>query len=100
LNFVKKLADKIITVHVSDYDFINERHWLPGEGKVDWNALYEALKAVNYSGPWMYEIILNAENTIQRNRNLTFEDFVKNATNIFAGKNPLDGIELQRKYLI
>ena len=33
VEFIKKVGEKIVTLHVSDYDFINERHWLPGEGK-------------------------------------------------------------------
>jgi len=33
LHFLQTVGDKIITLHVSDYDFLNERHWLPGEGK-------------------------------------------------------------------
>jgi sugar phosphate isomerase/epimerase len=41
IQFMDKLADKIITVHISDYDYVNERHWLPGEGKIDWNAFIE-----------------------------------------------------------
>ena len=41
--FIRKLADKIITVHVSDFDFINERHWLPGEGIIDFDLLFEKM---------------------------------------------------------
>ena len=37
--FLKSLNKKIETLHVSDYDFINERHWLCGEGKIDWLSL-------------------------------------------------------------
>ena len=56
LNFMEKLGDKIVTLHVSDYDFVNERHWLPGEGKNDWQGILEALKEINYDGIWLYEI--------------------------------------------
>lgn len=84
-DFVKKLGDKIITTHVSDCDFVNERHWLCGEGKVDWKALYSALKAANYNGAWLYEIGLWTPGTIVRPRHLVYEDFVKNANEIFSG---------------
>ena len=87
-NFVKQLSDKIVTMHVSDYDFVDEKHWLPGEGKVDWQALLSALQQVNYQGVWMYEIGLTAPKTLSRSRDLTFADFVKNATAIFNGKAP------------
>ena len=83
IDFVKKVNDRIVTLHVSDCDFINERHWLPGEGKIDWQALIAALKNVNYNGVWMYEIGFKAPDSITRERDLTFRDFVQNAEKLF-----------------
>lgn len=92
LSFIEKLGDKIITLHVSDYDFTDEKHWLPGEGLVDWSALYNKLKEVGYNGVWMYEMgFSNPRPPVTRNRNLEFGDFVKNAKEIFEG-NPLTKI--------
>lgn len=88
ISFMKKLADKIITVHISDYDFINERHWLPGEGKLDWIKMLETFKEIGYSGIWLYEIGLKCPKTIIRDRDLTFDDFYNNAASIFAGEAP------------
>ena len=88
LEFIDKLADKIITVHVSDYDFVDEKHWLPGEGKVDWGSLFSSLKAHNYNGVWLYELGLKSPKTLLRSRELTFDDFVRNANEIFDGKAP------------
>lgn len=88
INFMEQLGDKIITVHISDYDFVNERHWLPGEGSLDWNAMYTKFKEIGYSGIWMYEIGLACPKTILRGRDLTFEDFQTNATSIFTGQKP------------
>lgn len=56
VEFIEAVGDRIITLHVSDYDFIDERHWVPLEGKIDWKALINALEAKGYCGPWMYEI--------------------------------------------
>ena len=42
VRFIEAVGDKIITTHVSDYDFLNERHWLPGEGKVNWQEILPA----------------------------------------------------------
>jgi sugar phosphate isomerase/epimerase len=53
---INALAGKIVTTHISDYDFLEERHWMPGEGKIDWPRLVAALKEVGYSGPFLYEI--------------------------------------------
>ena len=83
LHFAKVLGDKIDTLHVSDYDFVNERHWLPGEGKNDWPTLYDAIRETGYNGVWLYEIGLSCPKTIYRDRNLTFEDFYRNANEIF-----------------
>ena len=77
VDFVKALGNKIVTLHVSDYDFLNERHWLPYEGKIDWVELVTALEDVGYEGPFMYEIGLKTPNTITR-RDLTFADFYEN----------------------
>ena len=88
LNFVERLGDKIVTLHVSDYDFVDEKHWLPGEGRVDFHALYAALLRAGYTGPWMYELGLAAPKTILRPRTLTFADFRANADAIFAGNAP------------
>jgi sugar phosphate isomerase/epimerase len=87
IDLVKKLGDRIITLHVSDYDFIDERHWLPGEGLNDWNGIYEALREAGYGGVWMYEIGFTSK-TIQRSRALTPSDFVANAKAIFEGRAP------------
>ena len=86
VDFVRAIGDKIVTLHVSDYDFINERHWLPGEGDVCWSALLSALGEVGYEGPLLYEIGLEAPASITRPRDLTYADFVLNANELFDGK--------------
>ena len=86
VEFIKAVGDKIITIHVSDYDFVNERHWLPGEGKNDWQGIIKALKEIGYSGVWMYEIGFECPVTIIRDRNLNCNDFVKNANELFENK--------------
>jgi len=56
LEFIEAVGDRIITLHVSDYDFIDERHQMPFEGKIDWKTLALALENKGYTGPWMYEL--------------------------------------------
>ena len=55
-DFVSAVGDKIITLHISDYDFLDERHWLLGKGKIDWKELIGLLKDAGYSGPFMNEV--------------------------------------------
>jgi len=85
--FIGAVGNKIITLHVSDYDFVNERHWLPGEGKNDWRSIINALEEAGYNGVWMYEIRFTCPSTIIRERDLTCDDFVKNAQELFENKS-------------
>jgi sugar phosphate isomerase/epimerase len=41
VRFIERVGDRIVTLHVSDYDFKNERHWMPGEGRVDFAVRLE-----------------------------------------------------------
>lgn len=86
IEFINKIGNKIVTLHVSDYDFKNERHWLPGEGLLDWQSIISALEGVGYDGVWLYEINLNCPWTIKRPRDLTYEDFYRNAMELFENK--------------
>lgn len=53
--FVENTKGKIQSTHMSDYDRKNERHWLPGEGVIDWTELLTALVEAGYPGPFIYE---------------------------------------------
>lgn len=53
--FIKKVGKYIITTHVSDYDFIDEKHWFPMQGQVDWRSLQASLEEADYNGPFLYE---------------------------------------------
>ncbi len=85
--YLELLKDKIITVHVSDRDNINERHWLPGEGVLDWDSIMYKLEEIGYNGVFMYEIPLAGSRTIDR-RTLTYRDFYENARALFEHRTP------------
>ncbi len=72
-SFIRAVGSKIVTLHVSDYDFVDERHVFPGDGLIDWKQLQTELEMVNYDGPFMYE--LNAKDQDGRR---TLEDVKKN----------------------
>lgn len=55
VSFVQNTIGKIQTTHMSDYDRKNERHWLPGEGVINWTELLTALIESGYKGPFIYE---------------------------------------------
>jgi sugar phosphate isomerase/epimerase len=88
VDFIRKAGHKIVTTHVSDYDFINERHWIPGEGKNDWQGILAALREVGYQGVWMYEVGPKCPEHILRDRDVTIADLARNAQELFAGQIP------------
>ncbi|MPY91229.1 MAG: TIM barrel protein [Luteitalea sp.] len=53
--FVRKLGSRIVNTHVADHDGIDERHWLPGNGVIDFVSIVLALQDVGYLGPFMFE---------------------------------------------
>jgi sugar phosphate isomerase/epimerase len=58
--FVRRAGSLITTLHVSDYDGLDEKHWLPGRGIINWNQLIRELVQIGYEGPWMYEVVQRA----------------------------------------
>ena len=97
--FIRAVGGKIKALHISDYDFKNERHWLPGEGLLDWNMILTELEKIGYDGVWLYEISLGAPQTICRPRDLTYSDFYNNAMELFENKpltrfsTPVEGLK-------
>lgn len=53
--FAAKAGSRITTLHISDYDGIDERHWLPGAGVINWTAVISELSKSGYKGPFMFE---------------------------------------------
>ncbi|WP_010277662.1 sugar phosphate isomerase/epimerase family protein [Paenibacillus senegalensis] len=54
--FIQKTGARIGTVHMSDYDGKDERHWLPGEGIIDWDQVLDSLAGQGYDGPFLFEV--------------------------------------------
>lgn len=55
---VHTLGPRLLTLHCSDNDGQDERHWLPGDprGVIDWSAFLAGLHDVKYAGPFLYEL--------------------------------------------
>lgn len=56
---VRQLGDRLWTLHMSDYDGIDEKHELPGTGVLDWRGFMIALAEIGYAGPFNYEANLD-----------------------------------------
>ncbi len=55
--FIRTVGGEISTLHIAEYDGVDERHWLPrhDEGVIDWIAVIDSLVKSGYSGPFMFE---------------------------------------------
>ena len=54
-SFIEAVAPYIVTTHVSDYDFVDEKHWMPGIGKIDWKNVIGCIREHGYNGQLMFE---------------------------------------------
>jgi len=53
---ILQCGEYLIALHIQDTDGKRDRHWLPGEGVIDWPKFFETLKTVNYQGMLTLEI--------------------------------------------
>lgn len=77
-HFFETVGSRIGTVHASDYDRVDERHWLPGKGIIDWPDFYRRLKASGYKGVFMHEV--------RAQENAAPADVVKAYNEVILGK--------------
>ncbi len=63
--FIQKVGKGITTLHISDYDGLDEKHWPPGRGIIDWNLVIGSLLSSGYSGPFLLEYGDTPENKAQ-----------------------------------
>jgi sugar phosphate isomerase/epimerase len=52
---LRVLGGRVETLHISDHDGVDERHWVPGQGIVDWPAFVTGLDEIGYKGCLMHE---------------------------------------------
>lgn len=50
------MRGRIAATHVSDCDLVVEQHRLPGDGKINWQALIRKLEELDFNGVFMYEV--------------------------------------------
>lgn len=67
---IRELGDRLWTLHISDYDGVDEKHQMPGEGVVEWGRFASALRDIDYDGPFNYETVAPGETFSQRVENL------------------------------
>lgn len=65
-HFMEVLGKYIGTIHASDFDLVNECHWLPTQGKIDWKSFVSHLKSYGYKGVFMYEATKDCDHNKER----------------------------------
>lgn len=60
---LKAIGDRLVALHIADNDGQADRHWAPGRGIVDWEAVMRGLKSIGYSGPFNLEVPGEANTT-------------------------------------
>ena len=77
-DFVRAVGKYIVNTHFSDYDFIDERHWLPGEGDINWIELMDLLDEAGYEGAINYELSRTSPRFLTRERDIEYADIKRN----------------------
>ena len=52
---VRRLGARLMALHLSDYDGVDEKHDMPGRGVLHWKSFMQTLRDVEYDGPFNYE---------------------------------------------
>lgn len=86
-DYIRKVGgDYIKTLHISDFDYRDERHLLPKdkaegyEGRINWNNVIGALEDIGYDGVFTYELMSRfgyGFDDVRRNYETLFEEYNK-----------------------
>jgi sugar phosphate isomerase/epimerase len=68
--FFNMLADKIIHIHASDNDGVEDQHFGIGQGKIDWNWFAQTIKKLGYDKNVIVESTTNITESLQKLRQL------------------------------
>ena len=71
INFLRKLPDKIVHMHLSDNMGEHDQHLGIGYGKIDWQQFAETLKEIAYDKNIIIEAIEHVPESLQKLREMT-----------------------------
>lgn len=54
---LRRRGDRLKVTHLSDNDGLSDKHWLPGDGIIDWPATMDAFPSETYSGCFNLEVV-------------------------------------------
>lgn len=76
-HFVRRIGDKLLTIHWHDNDGSGDQHRLPGEGTIDWADFFGALDALGWDRPICLEAGLPHAPTYEASTRLVREALVE-----------------------
>ena len=56
-DIIAELAPRIRTFHINDYDGIDEMHWFPGQGILDWPAIMREIRKIDHDVLLIFETL-------------------------------------------
>ena len=75
---ILEIGGVIKTLHISDHDYVDEKHWLPGQGSIDWQKVISSLDKIGYNGVFNYEVSANYDyEQIKENFDKIFDTYNK-----------------------
>ncbi|MBU1699185.1 MAG: sugar phosphate isomerase/epimerase [Candidatus Eisenbacteria bacterium] len=54
---LRKWGYRLVTTHLSDNNGVTDDHYLPGDGRIDWDIIQDAFPKTQYSGALMLEVV-------------------------------------------
>jgi sugar phosphate isomerase/epimerase len=67
---LQKLSKKIVHIHISDNHGVFDEHLGLGYGSIDWQGFAKSVRANGFSGTLLTESVFNAEETLQKVKQL------------------------------
>ena len=49
-------GERLIALHLQDTDAVEDRHWPPGMGNINWRRVSAALIEIGFDGAWTFEV--------------------------------------------
>lgn len=56
VEIIYRFGERLWSIHLSDNDGVQQRHWMPLEGVIDFKSVMNALGDIGYRGPLIYEL--------------------------------------------
>ncbi len=56
LQEVEQCAGRLDSFHLHENDCLEDLHWVPGQGPIDWSRFLDKVRTLNYKGPFILEL--------------------------------------------